>query len=82
MKFRTIYSAVIYSVMQSDRNTLYGNASSQNMKFMSSLDLIFCGNPCFPVVHDFVISCLKKNTNQLFHVNMLQGDQLNVAVCF
>ena len=67
--------------MQSDRNTFYRNASSQNMNFLSSLDFIFCGNPCFPVVHDFVV-CLQNNINQLFYVKMLQGDQLNVAVSF
>ena len=55
----------IYSVMQSDRNTFYGNASSHNMKFMSSSELIFCGNPCLSVVHDFVV-----RYNQLFYVAM------------
>ena len=54
---------VQYSVMQSDRNTFYRIDLPQNMKFMSSLELINCGNPCFSVVHDF--------TNQMFCVNML-----------
>ena len=53
--------------MQSDRNTFYGNASSQNIRFMSSLELINCGNPCFSVVHDFVV-CLQNN---MFYANMI-----------
>ena len=61
MTFQTVHYQ--YSVMQSDRNTFYGNASSQNMKFMSSSELIFCGNPCLSVVHDFVVWY-----NQLFYV--------------
>ena len=59
--FRKNQKAVtLYSVMQSDRNTFYGNASSRNMKFMSSLELIYCGNPCFSVVHDLVV-CLQSS---------------------
>ena len=56
--------------MQSDRNTYYGNASVQNMKFMISLELIYCGNPSFSAVHEFVV-CLQNDINQLFYVNML-----------
>ena len=61
--------------MQSDWNSFYGNASSQKMKFMSSLDLIYCGSPCISVVHDFVV-CLQNNINQLFYVDMPEHEPI------